>query len=72
MFHQIWNLIYYRHLKIINCVGFEQLIFAINVDVLSSFNVFSTLVYVCLDVTYRCSESIIFFLCIYIYIYIYI
>ena len=35
MLHQIWNLMYFRHLKIINCIGLESFILAINLDVVS-------------------------------------
>ena len=38
------------HLRITNCIGFEQFIFAINLNVVSSSNVFSTL-----DFVFRCN-----------------
>ena len=46
MLHQIWNLRYSRHLRITNCVGLEPFILTINLDVMSSSNIFSMLVYV--------------------------
>ena len=35
MFHQTWNLRYFRHLRITICVGLEPFLFAINMDVVS-------------------------------------
>ena len=47
MHHQIMNLMYSKHLRITNRVGLELFFFfSINLDIVSSFNVFSTLVYV--------------------------
>ena len=46
MLHRIWNLRYYRRIRIIYCVGFEPFLLAINLDVVSSSNVFSSLIYV--------------------------
>ena len=44
---QILNLKYSRHFRIPGCcVGLELFILAINLDVVSSFNVFTTLVFV--------------------------
>ena len=42
--HKIWDFRYSRHLRIINCVNLEPFILAINLNVVSSSNVFSTLV----------------------------
>ena len=42
--HQIWNLKYSRHLMITNCVGLEPFILVINMNAMSSSNIFSTLV----------------------------
>ena len=47
MLYRILNLRYCRHLRIINCVGIKLFFLAINLDAVSSFNIFSTLVYVC-------------------------
>ena len=44
MLHQIWNLKYFKHFKITNCVGLEPFILVINPDDVSSSNTFSTLV----------------------------
>ena len=44
MFHQTWNLIYSKHIMIISCIGLEPFLFAINLDVVSSFNVFNSLI----------------------------
>ena len=44
MLHQIWNPRYSRHIRIIICVGLEPFFLAINLNVLSSFNVFSSLI----------------------------
>ena len=46
MLHQICNLRYSRHLRITNCVSFGPFILVINLDAMSSSNVFSTLVFV--------------------------
>ena len=55
MLYQIWNLMYSIHIRIISCVGLEPFILAINLDVLSSSNVFSNLIYVfkCKGITVR-------------------
>ena len=45
MFHHIWNLKYFKHLRIINYIGLEPFIHVINLDVVLSSNVFITLVY---------------------------
>ena len=50
MLYQIWNLKYSRHLRITNFVGLEPFIFAINLDAVLSFTIFSTLVSV-----FRCT-----------------
>ena len=50
MLHHIYNLRYSRHLRNTNCVAFEPLILDINLDVVSSSNVFCTLVFV-----FRCN-----------------
>ena len=44
MLHQIWKFRHSKHLRIINCVGIEPFILAINLNVVSSFNVFCTLI----------------------------
>ena len=46
MLHQTRNLRYYRHIRIITCVGLEPFLLAINLDVVSSSNVLSSLIYV--------------------------
>ena len=46
MLHQTLNLKYSRHIRIICCVGLEPFLLAINLDVVSSSNVFSNLIYV--------------------------
>ena len=52
MFHYIWNLKYFRHIRIASCVGFEPFMFTINFDAIS-FNVFNSLIYMfrCKDIT---------------------
>ena len=45
-----WNLRYSRHFRITNYVDLEPFLFIINLDVVSSSNVFSTLVFV-----FRCN-----------------
>ena len=44
MLLHVWNLSNAKHLRITNCVDFESFLIVINLDVMSSFNVFSTLV----------------------------
>ena len=46
MLHQVSNLIYSRHIRIISCIGPEPFLLVINLDVMSSSNVFSNLIYV--------------------------
>ena len=46
MLHQMWNLRYSRHLRITKYVNLEPFVFAINLDAVSSSNVFSVLVFV--------------------------
>ena len=46
MFHQTWNRRYFRHIMITSCVGLEPFMLAINLDVMSSSNIFSNLIYV--------------------------
>ena len=43
MFHETWNLMYYRNIRITFFIGLK---FAINLDVMSSSNVFNSLIYV--------------------------
>ena len=45
MFHQTWNLRYYMHIRIISCVSLQSFLLAINLDALSSSNVFRSLIY---------------------------
>ena len=45
MLHQIWNLKYFMHLKITNFISLDPFILAINLNALSSFNVFSILIF---------------------------
>ena len=47
---QIWNLRYSMHFFIIKCIGFEAIIFFINVKVVSSFKVFNTFDYMFLSI----------------------
>ena len=46
----IWNLRYFMNLWIIKCVGLESILFAINLDVASSSNVFSFFDFVFLSI----------------------
>ena len=46
MLHHTWNLRYYRYIRIITCVGLEPFLLAINLNVVSSSNVLSSLIYV--------------------------
>ena len=46
MLHQTLNLRYSRHIKIITCVGLKSFLFAMNLNDMSSSNVFSNLIYV--------------------------
>ena len=45
MLLQTWNLRYSKHIMIIRCVNFEPFLLSINLDVVSLFNVFSSLIY---------------------------
>ena len=47
---QIWNLRYSMRFFIIKCIGFEAIIFSINVKVVSSFKVFNTFDYMFLSI----------------------
>ena len=44
--YQTWNLRYYKNIRIISYVGLESFLLYINLDVVSSSNVFSSLIYV--------------------------
>ena len=44
MLHQTLNIRYSRHIKIITCVGLQSFLFAINLNDMSSYNVFSNLI----------------------------
>ena len=44
MLHLTWNLRYSRHIRIISCVGFESFLLAINLNIVSSSYVFSSLI----------------------------
>ena len=46
MFHQTSNLRYFKYIRITSCIGLEPFLLTINLDVMSSFNVFSSLIYV--------------------------
>ena len=46
MLHQTCNLRYSKHIRIICYVNLEPFLLAIDLDVVSSFNVFSSLIYV--------------------------
>ena len=50
MLSHIEKLKYYRHFRIINYIGLKLFIFIINLNVIQSSNIFSTLVYV-----FRCN-----------------
>ena len=50
MLQHNWNLRYSRYFRITNYVGLELFLFIINLDVVSSSNVFSTLVFM-----FRCN-----------------
>ena len=45
MLHQTWNLRYSRHIRITSCAGLESFLLAINLDVMSSSNVFRSLIF---------------------------
>ena len=53
MLHQTWNLRYSRHIMIISYVGLKLFLLAINLNIVSSSNIFSNLIYVfeCKDIT---------------------
>ena len=53
MFHETWNLRYSRHIRITTCVCLVSFLLAINLDAMSSSNVFSSLIYV-----FRCKGII--------------
>ena len=46
MLHQTWNLRYFRHIRITSCIGLESFLLAINLDAMSSSNIFSSLIFV--------------------------
>ena len=46
MLHQIWKLRYSRHIRIISCIDLESFLLIINLNIVSSSNVFSSLIYV--------------------------
>ena len=45
MLHQTWNPRYSRHIRIIYCVSLDLYLLAINLEILSSFYVFSSLIF---------------------------
>ena len=50
---------HFRHFRIINCIDFEPFIITINLDIVLSPNIFSTLI-LCLNVMYYSSQSMKF------------
>ena len=44
--HQTGNLMYSKHIRIISCVGIEPFLLVINLDVVSSYNIFTSLIFV--------------------------
>ena len=46
MLHLICNLRYSTYIRIMSCIGLELFLFAINLDVVSSSNIFNSLIYV--------------------------
>ena len=44
MLHHIWNLRYFKYIRIIFSISLEPFILVINLNIMSSFSVFSTLV----------------------------
>ena len=62
MLHQIWNFRHSRHLRIINCVGIQPFSLAINLNVVSSFNVFYTLISIlrCNVLLFRINKNFFF------------